>query len=376
MGRTHKHCNKCSEGADLAQIPVEYHTVNTNRTSPFDGSILRLNVVKISSGSGRRDVLFIHGYPHAWPLWKNQLASSELAANYNLYAMDVRGFGQSENPGPGTASDCPATTTFNANVIADDIYNVITQLGLVNPIVVVHSLAGPLLANFIRKYGDTGTGGVGGACVKSTSGGPALGGIVLTATFPAADGQYFSDATLALLGSGGFFTDNLGALIPTIKEFATLSTFCTLNRSDFADVVQMDMTNDLDARIGVLTIGPPADGNVPVWQSVTVPTLIIEGKKDAVLNPTASATLARLIPSATFIPLKCVGHTPQLEVGDKYNRILENFLDQLPPVNGSRNTRSAKKVVAKVETKAVLTAAPKAVVKVATKPANKAVNKW
>lgn len=329
-------CDPCCvapEGAVLGNLEVNYNIVLSEKTSPLNDQVIRLNVVNVSSNTGGRDVLFIHGFPHAWPLWKNQLANSQLAQNHNLYAMDVRGFGQSENPGFGTFAGCSFSNTWNYDVLATDIYNVIVELNLVRPVVVVHSLGGPILANFLRKYGDTSAGGVGGACgVVSTPNGPGLSGIVLTNSFPASDPAYFTPETIDLIQSGDFFTEELGRLIPAVKKFAELSSFCRLHRSDFADVVQMDMSNSVESRTGILSIVPPPDGNVPVWQSVTVPTLIIEGLEDNVINPLGSETLEELIPDAKLKRFHCVGHLPQMEAFRKYNRTLLEFLNSLPPL--------------------------------------------
>src|SRR5665647_49102 len=123
-------------GVDLSTLPVTYHSVVTNSTFPYGatGAIsptILLNVVQVSANTGGRDILLIDGYPRTWACWKNVLGS-ELALTNNLYAMDVRGFGQSQNPGPGAPggpTGCVGyNTVWNPDTFARDIAAVITTL--------------------------------------------------------------------------------------------------------------------------------------------------------------------------------------------------------------------------------------------------------
>lgn len=324
----HKCC--CApRGEDTATLPVTYHDVVVDRTFPADNTQITLNVVRSTYTPGAQDVLFIHGYPHSWLSWKNELGS-DLADKFNLYAMDTRGFGQSENPGPGAPVVCPVggNDVWNIDTLARDIAQVIQQLGLVRPILVAESLGVTQVANFLRVFGDQGTGGVGGDC-STPAIGPAIGGVVLVGGFPVADPVWFSDATVALVVSGGFFTDEFTKLFPTIQQFANLSTYCKLHRSDAEEVVMYDISNTVTSRAGILSIPVPADGNVPVWNSVTVPALVLFGDKDAVIKRDAATELASLIPNSDLIFIDCAGHLPQYDEPKKFNRLLERFIDNI-----------------------------------------------
>ena len=324
----HKCC--CApRGKETATLPVTYNDVVVDRTFPADDSTITLNVVNTPLHEDAQDVLFIHGYPHSWLSWKNVLGS-ELADKYNLYAMDIRGFGQSDNPGSGAPVACPVggNDVWNIDTLARDIAAVITQLGLDRPILVAESLGVTLVADFLRVYGDQGLGGVGGDCSTPTTG-PAIGGIVLVGGFPVADPVWFSAATVALVVSGGFFTDEFTRLFPTVQAFANLSTYCKLHREDAEEVVMYDVSNSVASRAGILSIPVPADANVPVWNSVTVPALVLFGDKDAVIKRAAATTLAGLIPNSELIFIECAGHLPQYDEPKKVNRLLERFIESV-----------------------------------------------
>ena len=76
MHNCKKHCDHCDKkcscpaGVSIGSLPIIHHTVTVDRTYPPDGSTLNLNVVQISSNTGGRDILMVHGYPHSWALYQ------------------------------------------------------------------------------------------------------------------------------------------------------------------------------------------------------------------------------------------------------------------------------------------------------------------
>jgi len=70
---------------------------------------VRLHVAE--AGASGPPVLLLHGYPQHWYAWRHVIA--ELAADHRVYALDLRGAGQSDAPGRGYD-----TTTLTADVLA------------------------------------------------------------------------------------------------------------------------------------------------------------------------------------------------------------------------------------------------------------------
>jgi pimeloyl-ACP methyl ester carboxylesterase len=63
-------------------------------------------------------VVLLHGWPETWYAWRHVMPS--LAENYTVVAPDLRGLGASSKP----------VTGYDGNTTAEDIYQLLTQLGL------------------------------------------------------------------------------------------------------------------------------------------------------------------------------------------------------------------------------------------------------
>jgi pimeloyl-ACP methyl ester carboxylesterase len=70
----------------------------------------------VIGGQGDSLVL-LHGWPQSWYEWRHIMPA--LAKNYSVIAPDLRGFGDSSKP----------TTAYDGNTTAEDIYQLISQLG-------------------------------------------------------------------------------------------------------------------------------------------------------------------------------------------------------------------------------------------------------
>jgi pimeloyl-ACP methyl ester carboxylesterase len=63
------------------------------------GGGIQLHLVETGNPSGR-PIMFIHGVSQCWLTWSRQM-SSDLADDYRLVAMDLRGHGLSDKPREG-----------------------------------------------------------------------------------------------------------------------------------------------------------------------------------------------------------------------------------------------------------------------------------
>jgi pimeloyl-ACP methyl ester carboxylesterase len=73
-------------------------------------------------------VVLLHGYPQSWYEWRHIMLA--LAMNYTVIAPDLRGFGDSSKP----------VTGYDGNTTAEDIYQLISQLGFSNIFLVAHDV--------------------------------------------------------------------------------------------------------------------------------------------------------------------------------------------------------------------------------------------
>jgi pimeloyl-ACP methyl ester carboxylesterase len=73
-------------------------------------------------------VVLLHGWPQTWYEWRHIMPA--LAKNYTVIAPDLRGFGDSSKP----------ITGYDGNTTAEDIYQLISQLGFNNIFLVAHDV--------------------------------------------------------------------------------------------------------------------------------------------------------------------------------------------------------------------------------------------
>lgn len=63
--------------------------------------------------------------------------------------------------------------------------------------------------------------------------------------------------------------------------------------------------------------------------SITIPTLIVTGDEDYVVNPQNSYIMNQLIPNSKLVILRGAGHLAFIERADDYNRLVLNFINEV-----------------------------------------------
>lgn len=113
------------------------------------GGGAQLHLVEAGNSRGR-PILFVHGFSQCWLAWSRQI-SSDLADDYRLVAIDLRGHGLSDRPREGYA---------DSRLWADDINTAIQALRLDRPILCGWSYGPLVILDYIRHYGDDSISGV------------------------------------------------------------------------------------------------------------------------------------------------------------------------------------------------------------------------
>ena len=85
-------------------------------------------------------VVLLHGYPQSWYEWRHIMPA--LAKNYTVIAPDVRGFGDSSKP----------ITGYDGNTTAEDIYQLVSQLGFDNIFLVAHDVGAQTAYSFAASH--------------------------------------------------------------------------------------------------------------------------------------------------------------------------------------------------------------------------------
>src|SRR5215207_10438776 len=113
------------------------------------GGGVRLHLVEAGNYSGR-PILFIHGFSQCSLAWSRQM-SSDLADDYRLVAMDMRGHGLSDKPREGYD---------DARLWAEDVAAVLQALSLEHPVLCGWSYGALVILDYIRHHGDDRIGGI------------------------------------------------------------------------------------------------------------------------------------------------------------------------------------------------------------------------
>src|SRR4029079_10564217 len=86
-----------------ASVVVRFHGANDSLRPAMDLDTLDHREVEhdgfrthsVAGGEGK-PILFLHGFPQFWFLWRNQLAT--LGDSHSAYAPDMRGFNLTDKP--------------------------------------------------------------------------------------------------------------------------------------------------------------------------------------------------------------------------------------------------------------------------------------
>lgn len=113
------------------------------------GGGVRLHVA-VTGRSDGRSILFVHGFSQSHLIWRKQL-QSDLASEFRLIALDLRGHGLSERPAVHAYAD--------PQLWADDIRAVIEQFGGERPLVCAWSYGTAVVGDYLRLYGEDAIGG-------------------------------------------------------------------------------------------------------------------------------------------------------------------------------------------------------------------------
>ena len=254
----------------------------------------RVNGIEIAyddTGSGPALVL-LHGYPFNRSLWRDQVEL--LSQSHRVITPDLRGHGESEV--------APATM----EGMARDIESLMQILEIPPAVIGGLSMGGYVTLAFYRLFPQR------------------VRGLVLADTRASADTAEAKQtraqqAELALKeGMAGITAD----MMPKLLRAETLA-----ERPDIVERLrEMMMSTNPRGAAEALKAMASRDDQTNLLSSITVPTLIIVGRDDAITTVKDSELMHKGIRESQLEVIENSGHVSNLEQGKQFNRILQEFL--------------------------------------------------
>lgn len=260
--------------------------------------------VEENGDPARPAILWIHGLCQSRLSWDRQFEDEDLAAQYHMVRLDLRGHGLSDKPTDPAAFQ-------NGKIWADDIQAVISALHLRKPVLAGWSYAGHILCDYVSYCGQDN-----------------LGGLI----FVDAGTEAGRDEAVTLFGADflqlvpGFLSTDYAEWIAALQQFVGILTYEELDPQAFYQMVGSGAVTLPASHQGMLMRNLD---NRAVMQSITIPSLILHGQDDRVVLPASSDYIARHIPHAARVDYNHCGHSPFLEVTSQFNQDVAAFVLQI-----------------------------------------------
>lgn len=244
-------------------------------------------------------VVFIHGFPFHSGLWADQL--SAMPAGFRGIAPDLRGFGESSAPGRG-----PLTMDQHA----DDVVGLMDHLGIRQAVICGLSMGGYVAFSLFRRHRSR---------VRA---------LVLAATRSAADSaeakQGRTELAKKVLNEGTSVV--VESMLPKLLSDITPKT-----KPEVVDAVRALMeANNPEPIARALEGMASRDDSSDLLREIDISTLVIHGEDDLVIPKGEAQLMARGIRGARIELLERAGHVLNMEDPATFNRLLKEFLDNLP----------------------------------------------
>jgi non-heme chloroperoxidase len=264
------------------------------------GGGIQIHLVDTGKPSGR-PILFIHGFSQCWLAWSRQM-NSNLAEDYRLVAMDIRGHGFSDKPRDGYA---------DSKLWADDVNAAIQTLKLDHPILCGWSYGALVILDYLRHYGEDAISGI-----HFVDGITKLGSDEALAVF--------TPECLSLVS--GFFSTDVEESVRTLQPFIRMC----FNREPSAEDLYLILGYNLSVppyvRQALFSRSLDNDDLLPM---IRKPALFTHGTDDAIVKPSAVDQHKAGIAHAQVQMMANAGHSPFWEDATTFNRRLREFAESL-----------------------------------------------
>ena len=254
-----------------------------------DGNKIRY----LESGASQGTIVLIHGLGASAERWESVIPL--LNKNYKLIIPDLIGFGYSDKP----------LADYTSEFFSKFLDSFLQKIGLEKTNIIGSSLGGQIAVNYAAEHKDSVEKIVlispSGAMEHST---PALDAYVMAALYPDKEGA--ENAYKMMAGPNQEINPKI------IEDFVT----------------RMKLPNAKMAFMSTLLGLKNAENFTKTLQTISIPTLIIWGERDHVIPIKYADSFVSSIQDCRFYRINDCGHTPYVEVPEKFSKIVLDFLEQ------------------------------------------------
>jgi 3-oxoadipate enol-lactonase len=245
-------------------------------------------------GEGLVPIVFLHGYPFDKTMWHEQLEFFK--ATYRVIACDIRGFGKSTDE----------ESHFSMDLFANDLILFIDKLGLDKVIICGLSMGGFIALNAMKRFPSR------------------FEALILCDTQCVADShdvkakRYKNIEEIKEYGVASF---NEG-FIKNVFHEDTLA-----NKPELVEQLRKVVFSNSQHIItqGLVALAERSE-TCSVLDSISIPTLIVCGREDAVTPLDESKFMNKHIKGSVLHVINTAGHVSNLEEPSKFNKHLRDFL--------------------------------------------------
>ena len=253
-------------------------------------------------------IVLVHGWAQSSTVFTAQLASP-LAERFRLIAVDLRGHGDSDAPETGYGD--PAQWAADIRAVLDYAGRPSVLLGW--------SYGGLVITDYLRTFGVTDVAGLVYVGAITELGRGNRGGRV---------GPTMRGALPDVLSEDG---EVAGA---AMRAFVTgMSASKLASRPNALGTALLNEALRVPARVRAALFDRTVSSG-DVLAAVTVPTLVVHGDADAVVDIDAGRFTAETVPGARLRVFEGVGHLPFLERPARFDELLGEFADECQHVAG------------------------------------------
>lgn len=248
-------------------------------------------------GKGETPIIFVHGFPFDKSSWAPQMAF--MKKTNRVIAYDIRGFG-------ATTSGKPAASM---RVYADDLVKFMDNMGISKAIVCGLSMGGYIVLNAVQRYPER------------------FKALILSDTQSIADTEEARKKRYQTIEQ--IKTDGLAVF----TEGVIKNVFCADSRMHRKEVIhsvkEVVLSTSPETIIAGLTALAERADMTSSLKDITIPTLIICGKEDAMTPPNQAEALHIAIKNSVLQIIENAGHLSNLEQSDAFNKHLAGFIATL-----------------------------------------------